>query len=145
MEDNQPVTRMTLPLPPPPPPQKKSIGVIIAVVIVAVIAIAVIAFVALPKLGVTAPNPEVTMTQGRDGFSGFNYVYYVDATVRNNGASGSVTVYAEINGAGRNEQQQTNVYLEKGESKTVTLTFDVSVLGSLSNPSINYRAWASAT
>lgn len=140
---------MTLPPPPPPPPpaNNKPIGkgVIIAVVIVTVIALAVVAFVALPLMGVTAPKPEVTMAQGREGFSGFNYVYYVDATVVNHGASGSVTVYAEINGAGRNEQQQTSIYLEKGQSKTVTLTFDISLLGSLGNPTITYRAWANVS
>jgi uncharacterized protein (TIGR02588 family) len=131
-------------LPPPPPINNKRIGngVIVVLVIITIIVIAAVAFVALPLLGVTAPKPEITMTQGREGVSGFNYVYYVDATVVNQGASGSVTVYAEISGAGRNEQQQTSVYLASGQSQTVTLTFDVNVLGSLSNPTITYRAWA---
>ncbi len=133
-------------LPPPPPPlphqkQKKSLGIIAVAIVAVVVMVAVGAFVALPLLGVTAPKPEVTMTQGSEGLSGLNYVYYVDATVVNHGADGQVTVYAEINGAGRNEQQSTNIYLANGESKTVSLTFDISLLGSLSNPSISYHAW----
>lgn len=135
---------MTYPLPPPPPPlaQKKSIGkgVTIAVVVIAIIVLAIVAYAFLPKL--SGPDPQITMTNGREGFSGLNYVYYVDATVKNNGASGYVTVYGEINGAGRYEQKSTNLYLENGQSQSITLTFDISVLGSLSNPSISYRAWA---
>ena len=134
-------------LPPPPPPapvkkQKNSNGLIAVALVAVVVMVVVVAFVALPLLGVTAPKPEITMTQGREGLSGLNYVYYVDATVVNHGADGQVTVYAEISGAGRNEQQSASVYLSKGESKTVTFTFDISILGSLSNPSINYHAWA---
>ena len=144
----QAVIFMTYQPPPPPPPplaQKKSIGkgVTIAIVIIAIVMLAIVAYAFLPKLsGLAGPNPQITMTNGREGFSGLNYVYYVDATVKNNGASGYVTVFGEINGAGRYEQKSTNLYLENGQSQSITLTFDISVLGSLSNPSISYRAWA---
>lgn len=114
---------------------------LIAILVVAVVAVAAIVFVALPALGITAPKPEVTITQSHQGLLGLNYVYYVDATVKNNGASGNVTVYASINGADRTEQQNTSVYIAAGESQTVTLTFDISVLGMLSDPSITYKAW----
>lgn len=122
---------------------RKAIGKIplIVVLVIAVVAVAAIVFVALPALGITAPKPEVTMTQGHQDLSGLNYVYYVDATVKNNGASGNVTVYASISGADRTEQQSKSVYIAAGESQTVTFSFDISVLGMLSDPSITYKAW----
>ena len=107
---------------------------------IVIIALAIFAFVLLPKI--YSPNPQVVMMNGHEGFSGLNYVYNVDTTVKNNGASGWVTVYAEINGAGRYEQQNTKIYLANGESKSATLTFDISVWGSLTNPTISYKVWA---
>ena len=119
-------------------PMRKS--VIIGVSIIVIIAIALVVFVLLPK--VNSPNPEIVMVNGHEGFQGLNYVYYVDATVKNNGVSGWVTLYAEINGAGRYEKQDRQVYLGNGESKSETFSFDISLWGSLTNPSISYKAWA---
>ena len=97
---------------PPPPPKRngKMIAVVILSVIVVVASIAVIATVVLPTLGITAPNPKITMKNGHDGLSGLNYVYYIDATIKNEGADGMVTVYGEINGGGRYEQKENSVY-----------------------------------
>ena len=91
------------------------------------------------------PKPEITSVSGYDSLEGFDYVFKVDATVKNNGGAGSITVFAEINGAGRYEKLSKTVYLSKGESQLLNFKFDISVWGSLGNPTINYKAWAVAS
>ncbi|MCW4001251.1 MAG: hypothetical protein NWE93_13540 [Candidatus Bathyarchaeota archaeon] len=118
----------------------------------AVIVVIIVAAVVLNPPGssnpitaiVDPPNPQVTSINGRESFSNLDYTYKVDVTVRNNGGAGNVEVFAEINGAGKYEQQSNTVYLAKGESKSMQFTFDLSVWGSLGQPSVNYRAWANA-
>jgi hypothetical protein len=92
---------------------------------------------------VNKPRPEIISTYGCDGFQGLNYVIFVDVTVKNNGASGPVVVYAEISGAGKYEKQEQTIYLSSGEQRTVRFTFDVSFWGVLFSQ-VNYRAWAVA-
>jgi hypothetical protein len=93
---------------------------------------------------VDPPRPQVISVSGHDSYSNFDYTYKVAVTVKNNGGTGNVEVFAEINGAGKYEQQSKTVYLQKGESKSMEFTFDLSVWGALGQPSINYRAWANA-
>ncbi len=134
--------------PPPPPPSTTNSKTVLSIIVASLIVVAVVAgvyFFALPALhipGLNNPNPEITMVTGHEGLQGLNYVYYVDATVKNNGVSGWIALYAEINGAGRYERQDTRIYLGDGESQLHTFTFDISVLGTLSQPSISYKAWA---
>jgi hypothetical protein len=113
------------------------------IVIAIVVSIGVVSFSLVPI--VNSPKPEITMVDGHDGFQGLNYVYYVDTTIKNNGVNGWVTVYAEINGGGRYEKQDRQVYLGNGESKSETFAFDISFLGALSDSSIRYKTWATAS
>ncbi|MCW4010329.1 MAG: hypothetical protein NWF05_06880 [Candidatus Bathyarchaeota archaeon] len=121
-------------------PLRKS--TLIGVSVISIILFALVMFVLFSS--VSSPNPEVVMVDGYEGLQGLNYVYYVDARVQNHGASGWVTLYAEINGAGRYEKQNMRIYLGNGEIKTATFTFDITVLGTLSNPSIKYKAWVTS-
>jgi hypothetical protein len=127
-----------------PQPQKKPLSksMIVGIIIVAIVLISVFAFVFSTFINI--PKPEVTLVNGYESFQGFNYVYKVDVSVRNNGASGWVKVYAEISGAGRYEKQYKRIYLASGESDARQFVFDISLWGALTNPTITYRAWANA-
>jgi len=129
--------------PPPPPPNKRfSKGLLVGTVSIIIVLVAVVAFVFLTF--VNKPKPQITLINAYEGFQGLNYVYYVDVSVKNNGVDGWVRVYAEINGAGRVEQQDKRVYVAGGQSNSLQFVFDVSLWGVLSNPTISYRAWANA-
>jgi len=88
------------------------------------------------------PKPEVILLDGYESFRGFlNYVYVVDVGVKNNGEGGWITVYAEITGMGKYEEQSKQLYLENNQEEILKFVFDVSVWGALTSPSIQYRAW----
>jgi len=93
---------------------------------------------------VFGPKPEIVTRDAHEGFEGLNYVYFIDVTVKNNGESGYVKIFAEINGAGRYEKQDRRIYLGCDESKQETFAFDISLLGSLTQPSISYKVWTVA-
>ncbi len=138
-------------IPPPPPPDNKGSKnkvVLAGITVVIVVSMLVIVFLFMFQSGLIGnpfgPQPEVTMVSGHEGTQGFNYVYYVTVNVKNNGNAGYITVYAEINGAGRYEKQDQRIYVGTEDSKSLTFTFDISVWGSLTNPSITYKAWATA-
>ena len=134
----------SMPQPPPPQPPKKrfSKGVLVGTVLIIIVLVSVVAFVFLTF--VNKPKPQITLVDGYEGFQGFNYVYYVDVSVKNNGVDGWIRVYAEINGAGRVEQQDKRVYVASGQSNSLQFVFDISLWGALSNPTISSRAWANA-
>jgi hypothetical protein len=133
----------SLPQPTPPPPKKRfSKVLLVGTVLIIIVLVAVVAFVYF--VFVNIPKPQITLVSGHEGFQGLNYVYYVDVSVKNNGVDGWIRVYAEINGAGRVEQQDKRVYVAGGQSNSLQFVFDISLLGSLSNPTISYRAWANA-
>ncbi len=91
------------------------------------------------------PRPEITYKNGHDGFQGLNYVMYVDVTVRNNGGNGWIVVYSDLDVGGRYEKQDERIYLNNGETKDLTFTFDVTFLGTLFNlGNAEYRVWAVA-
>ncbi len=75
-----------------------SVGILIGVIIIALVV--VLPFFMRPK-----PKPEIVLLDGHDGFQGLNYVAYIDVGVKNNGGEGWVTVYAEIEGAGKYEKK----------------------------------------
>jgi hypothetical protein len=127
-----------------PQPQKKqfSKGIIVGIAIITIVLVSVFLFVF--STFINKPNPQITLVNGYEGFQGLNYVWYVDVSVKNNGASGWVKVYAEISGAGKYEQKDQRIYLGNGETDSLQFVFDISILGSLGNPTITYRAWANA-
>lgn len=141
----------SIPPPPPPPDSKGSKNKIVLAGIAAVIVVSVLVlvFLFMFQSGMVGnpfgPQPEVILVSGHIGAQGLNYVYYVDANVRNNGNAGYVTVYAEINGAGRTEQQDQRVYVGTEDSRSLTFTFDISLWGSPTDASITYKAWATAS
>ena len=138
------IKQTSIPQPPSSQPPKKqfSKGLLVGTVLIIVVLVAVVAFVFFTF--VNKPKPQITLINGHEGFQGFNYVYYVDVSVKNNGVDGWVRVYAEINGAGRVEQQDKRVYVASGRSNSLQFVFDISLWGALSNPSISYRTWANA-
>jgi hypothetical protein len=109
------------------------IGAIIGVVIIASL---IFAYSILNR-----PNPQIILLDGHDGFQGVNYVAYVDVSVKNNGGDGWVTVYAEIEGAGKYEKKEQRIYMASGETKQLQFVFDISFWNALFS-SLNYRAWA---
>ena len=117
-------------------------GVVAAIVIIAIVFVIVSNLPGFSGNLFNPTNPDVTMISGNEGFEGLNYVYKVHVNVRNNGGSGRVEVFAQINGAGRYEEKSQIINLDEGESRSLQFVFDISVLGTLGNPSISYKAWA---
>jgi len=111
-----------------------SVGILIGVIIIALVV--VLPFFMRPK-----PKPEIVLLDGYDGFQGLNYVVYIDVGVKNNGGEGWVTVYAEIEGAGKYEKKEQTIYMLSGETKQLQFVFDISFWNALFS-SLTYRAWA---
>jgi hypothetical protein len=70
-----------------------------------------------------------------------NYVAYVDVGVKNNGGEGWITVYVEIEGAGKYEKKEQRIYVASGETRQLQFVFDISLWNALFS-SMTYRAWA---
>lgn len=126
---------------------KKSYGKIIGTIVALIIIIAIVLFVVSMLPGfhgnlLNPTDPEITMLTGQEGFEGLNYVFKVDLNVKNNGGSGEVEVFAEIDGSGRIEEKSQTIHLEEGETKSLHFVFDITILGSLGDMSMNYKAWA---
>ena len=125
---------------PPPPsttikiPMRKS--VLIAVIVIVIVALAVVVFVLLPILN--SPNPEIISFNGHQD----SYTYYVDVNVKNNGASGWVTIYAEIDTADQYQKQEAKLYLGNGEIQSKTFSFTLQFDAGQVGKQIHYEAWA---
>ena len=75
------------------------------------------------------PLPEVVGTHSTDGFPGLNYTVYVHCTVRNSGASGNVTVSANLANGG-SWTKRTSAFIASGSEKEVRIAFpEASLLG----------------
>ena len=114
-------------------PMRKSVIIAISIVVIAVVIGASIIFFALNR-----PLPEIIAQNGRQN----GYKFYVDVTVKNNGASGWVKVYGQIDTAGQFEKQETRMYLGNSESKSYTFTFDITFPEGVSGQDITSTAWA---
>jgi len=114
-----------------------AVGILIGATIISII---YIAFVHVPYIA-SLPKPEITKLDGYGGFEGFNYVYYVDVTVKNNGEEGYVSVFAEIRATGKYEKQEQILYMYKGQSQNVRFRFDITLWGALTSE-VTYKAWA---
>lgn len=78
----------------------------------------------------SAPNtvaPEVVGIISRDGFQNFDYIVYVDCTVRNNGADGNITVVAELSNGGF-WKKRDEVFISANTERKVTLAFPEATL-----------------
>jgi hypothetical protein len=125
----------------PPVPSPKKVQHINNQIWASILAIVIIvAAIGAAYVLINQPRPEITLTNGHDGFQGLNYVAFVDVNVKNNGAAGFVTVHSELSGGGRFEQQEQTVYLNAGEIKSVQFVFDISFWNSLFS-SMSYRVW----
>jgi len=129
------------------PKSGKSYGKIIGGIVAVIIIIGIFLFIISNLPGfhgnlLNPTNPEITMVSGEEGLEGLNYVFRVNVNVRNNGGAGQIEVFAQINGAGRYEEESQVITLSEGESRSMQFVFDISFLGSLGNPQISYKAWA---
>ena len=67
-------------------------------------------------------DPEIVETVARDGLADMDHTVWVDCTVRNRGASGSIAVFAELLNGGYWKARQVVDIAEDGE-KMVTFAF----------------------
>jgi len=75
------------------------------------------------------PLPEIVGTAARDGMPGLDYTVWVDCTVRNNGAGGSIEVSATLKNGGYWNKRQV-VHVPENMEDKVTFTFsEASLLG----------------
>ena len=85
------------------------------------------------------PNIRVTSQTTRTGYQGIDFCLYVDIVVKNYGGDGSGYVWAEVKQDTNDYQKRQSVYLNSGESDSLTLQFcEVSFWSSDSG---NYRVW----
>lgn len=110
------------------------------IIAVSIFIIAVIIGASILLLVINRPNPEIT---SHNGWKNGN-TYYVEVTVKNNGASGWVKVYAQIDSAGQFEKQEARVYLENGESKPKTFLFNIDFPEGAIGQDLTYTTWAVA-
>lgn len=125
--------------PQPQQPKKHHTAMIGLIIILA--CLGVLLYVELQTTINPKADPQVTGLSGHEGFQGFNYVYYVEVTVKNRGAKGTITVYAEINTTGKYEQKQQTFYIPSGVEQTVQFVFNLNLWQSLGSQ-IRYKAWA---
>jgi hypothetical protein len=116
-------------------PMRKSTIIAISIVVIAVvIAASILLFV------MNRPNPEIISQNSRQS----GYQFYVDVTVRNNGASGWVKVFAQIDTSGQFEKKDTRIYLGNGESKSTTFQFTLTFPQGSSGMDVKNTVWAVA-
>lgn len=115
-------------------------GVAVIVVVVVVVAILILqqggdGILPGPKAHFTIVSREL-----RTAMESLDYVAYVDVTVKNDGdGGGSTRVYVKVTQGGDYWQKDTSVYLDAGESKTVTLRF--SEIGFWTTNPLSYDVW----
>ncbi|MFN7702225.1 MAG: hypothetical protein ACK6CU_01775 [Deltaproteobacteria bacterium] len=73
------------------------------------------------------PRPEVVGMDSHDGMDGLSYYYWVDCTVRNDGAAGPVTVEARIERPGSFDTQRQTIQLAEGAQQTVNFRFGANM------------------
>jgi uncharacterized membrane protein len=119
----------------------------IAAVAIILVAVAILGLLILQQRGggggiLPSPKPHFTI-EGRNlrtAVEGLDYVAYIDVTVKNDGdAAGAATVYVKVMQGGNYWQKDTSVYLNSGETKTVTLRF--SEVGLWTANPISYDVW----
>lgn len=115
-------------------------GVAVIVVVVVVVAILILQ----QGGGGILPGPKAHFTivsrELRTTVESLDYVAYVDVTVKNDGdGAGSTRVYVKVTQGGNYWQKDTSVYLDAGESKTVTLRF--SEIGFWTTNPLSYEVW----
>jgi len=85
-------------------------------------------------------NIQVISKIARNGYSGIDYCAFIDIVVQNYGnAGGSADVWAEIRQDTNTAEKRQSVYLNSGESKSLTLTF--CELSFWSGSEYTYRVW----
>ena len=114
---------------------KKSTIIAISTVIVTVIVGASILLFLINR-----PNPEIISHNGWQ----IGSTYHVEVTVKNNGASGWVKVYAQIDTTGQFDKQETRVFLENGEIKPKTFLFNINSSEGAIGQDLLYTTWAVA-
>jgi len=121
--------------------EKKTFAAVVIVIIVAV-AIIIVGIGNIINLFQRAipPDVEIISKSYREGFEGFDYVIYVDATVYNRGGSGTVTVWAELTQGSDSWKKTQTVHLEAKESKDLTFTFREVSFWSIEGGG-TYRVW----
>lgn len=87
-----------------------------------------------------ASLPKTEVTNMESVYSNDNRFLYFHVTISNKGGAGWVRVYAEVSGEGVYEKQDQRIFLESGELRELSFTFNVTWNGT----PIYCRAWAVA-
>ena len=119
---------------------KVALAICFSLIVVVVVAILILQ----QGGGGILPGPKAHFTivsrEARTAIEGLDYVAYVDVTVKNDGdGGGSTRVYVKVTQGGNYWQKDTSVYLDAGESKTVTLRF--SEIGFWTTNPLSYNVW----
>ena len=86
------------------------------------------------------PNIKVSDCTDRTGYEGIDYCFYIDIIVKNYGdGDGSAYVWGEVKQDGNSWEKRQKVYLNSGETDSLTLTFCEISFWSGSGGS--YRVW----
>lgn len=88
---------------------------------------------------VNPPDIRITSKSSSEGYEGADRVGYVDVTVANDGGEGRGTVYAKVTQGSNEWTKSQNVYLENGESESVTFKFKEIEFWTMD--SWSYSAW----
>lgn len=72
---------------------------------------------------VNPPDIIITSKSSSEGYEGADRVGYVDVTVSNGGGGGRGTIYAKVTQGSNEWTKSQKVYLENGESESITFKF----------------------
>jgi len=85
-------------------------------------------------------DTQITSKTSRTGYSGIDFCAFIDIVVHNYGdAGGSADVWAELKQDTNTAEKRQSIYLNSGESKSLTLTF--CELSYWSGSGFTYRVW----
>ena len=85
-------------------------------------------------------NIQVTSKTSRTGYSGIDFCAFIDIVIHNTGnAGGSADVWAELKQDTNTARKSQTVYLNSGESDSLTLSF--CELSFWSGSAYTYRVW----
>lgn len=101
----------------------------------------VVLSVSVSACGWFGPKAEIVGLDTYESWPGFDYTITVKCTVLNNGKSGQVEVFAELENGGYWKKSK-KVYIEARERVTVEIAFPEATLLVQGLAGYHYRAWA---
>jgi len=97
-------------------PVKKTTLIRISAIVIAIVLVASVLFLFFNR---PYPLPQIVYQKERQE----EYQFFIDVGVRNSGADGWVRVYAQLESPVQFELNDTRLYLENAEAKSLTFTF----------------------